>query len=156
MNRFTHQCHMRWSDMDANRHVNNVMYCRYLEEARVHMLFGLLTPEVEQAPTRTFVVSQQTVRFASPLIYQLDPITVDIWATRVQSLSCDLASEVKGGGRTYATALTTIVSYDIGTSGIRPLQPEELDRLNHYRGPLPKDFLSGAAPKESLRPAAAP
>ena len=30
---------MRWSDMDAYRHVNNTAYLAYLEQARVAMFF---------------------------------------------------------------------------------------------------------------------
>ena len=30
---------MRWSDMDAYRHVNNSAYLAYLEQARVAMFF---------------------------------------------------------------------------------------------------------------------
>ena len=37
--RFVHEVHMRWSDMDAYRHVNNAAYLAYLEQARVSMFF---------------------------------------------------------------------------------------------------------------------
>ena len=35
-----HTCHLavRWGDMDAYGHVNNALYMRYLEEARVQLL----------------------------------------------------------------------------------------------------------------------
>ena len=38
--RFLHQCEIpvRWGDMDAYGHVNNALYMRYLEEARVQFL----------------------------------------------------------------------------------------------------------------------
>ena len=39
MTRFVHEVHMRWSDMDAYRHINNSAYLAYLEQARVAMFF---------------------------------------------------------------------------------------------------------------------
>lgn len=34
-----YRCPLRWSDMDAYGHVNNVVFLRYLEEARIDFLF---------------------------------------------------------------------------------------------------------------------
>lgn len=144
MNRFSYQCQLRWSDMDANQHVNNGAFCRYLEEARVRMLISPMTAEHGHVPTETLIVSQQTVRYLSPLFHRLEPVTVETWTTRVQSFSCDLAGEVKDGDRTYAAALTTIVGYDLGTGRLRQLRPAEIDRLDHYRGDLPRHFMPGA------------
>ena len=41
---FTARIPVRWGDQDANNHVNNVSYFRYLEEARVQWMveFGVL------------------------------------------------------------------------------------------------------------------
>ena len=35
MSRFVHEVHIRWSDMDAYRHINNSAYLPYLEQARI-------------------------------------------------------------------------------------------------------------------------
>lgn len=41
--RLLHQCEIavRWGDMDAYGHVNNALYMRYLEEARVQFLASI-------------------------------------------------------------------------------------------------------------------
>ncbi len=39
MARFVHEVHMRWSDMDPYRHINNSAYLAYLEQARIAMFF---------------------------------------------------------------------------------------------------------------------
>lgn len=41
MARHHYSCPMRWSDMDAFGHVNNVVFIRYLEEARIDFMFRL-------------------------------------------------------------------------------------------------------------------
>jgi len=35
--RHTSQCPVRWADMDMLRHINNVSYVDYLQEARIDM-----------------------------------------------------------------------------------------------------------------------
>lgn len=39
--RHIYSCPLRWSDMDAFGHVNNVVFLRYLEEARIDFMFRL-------------------------------------------------------------------------------------------------------------------
>ncbi|MFD7901658.1 acyl-CoA thioesterase, partial [Kitasatospora sp. NPDC059747] len=39
MARHIYACPLRWSDMDAFGHVNNVVFLRYLEEARIDFMF---------------------------------------------------------------------------------------------------------------------
>lgn len=41
MARHIYRCPLRWSDMDAFGHVNNVVFLRYLEEARIDFMFRL-------------------------------------------------------------------------------------------------------------------
>lgn len=41
MARHIYSCPLRWSDMDAFGHVNNVVFLRYLEEARIDFMFRL-------------------------------------------------------------------------------------------------------------------
>ena len=54
MARFVHRVHMRWSDMDAYRHINNSAYLAYLEQARVAMFFdrhdGILRAARDRPP----------------------------------------------------------------------------------------------------------
>ncbi len=38
--RFTFRCQVRWDDMDAFGHVNNVTFFAYMQEARTGMLFA--------------------------------------------------------------------------------------------------------------------
>ena len=40
---------MRWSDMDAYRHVNNTAYLAYLEQGRVAMFFDRFESFSERA-----------------------------------------------------------------------------------------------------------
>jgi acyl-CoA thioester hydrolase len=50
---------MRWGDMDANGHVNNTVYFRYMEQARIGW-FDALVPEAEAWKTTGIVVANAT------------------------------------------------------------------------------------------------
>lgn len=55
MARHIYSCPLRWSDMDAFGHVNNVVFLRYLEEARIDFMFRLApgdgSPSFRAAPS---------------------------------------------------------------------------------------------------------
>lgn len=50
MARHIFRCPLRWADMDAFGHVNNVAFLRYLEEARIDFMFRL-APGEEARPS---------------------------------------------------------------------------------------------------------
>jgi len=71
-----HSCSLplRWGDMDAYGHINNVLYIRYLEEARVQLLIklGASLEGAAQAP----VIINVGYTFLRPLVYP-DNIRID-------------------------------------------------------------------------------
>ncbi|MFC6670247.1 acyl-CoA thioesterase [Marinobacterium aestuariivivens] len=75
-----HSCTLplRWGDMDAYGHLNNVVYIRYLEEARVQLLLGLGAglQQEEQAP----VVINVGCTFLRPLVYP-DSVRVECYVS---------------------------------------------------------------------------
>lgn len=54
---FTCSLPVRWGDMDAYGHVNNVAYMRYLEEARVQLLGSMGKGDIAASPTGPVVVT---------------------------------------------------------------------------------------------------
>lgn len=73
-----HSCSIpvRWGDMDAYGHVNNALYMRYLEEARVQLLEAIgisLDPDGE-AP----VVINVGCTFFKPVVYP-DTLRIDCY-----------------------------------------------------------------------------
>ena len=55
--RFTCVIPVRWGDMDAYGHVNNVTYMRYLEEARVQMLTSMGEGDIASSPAAPVVIT---------------------------------------------------------------------------------------------------
>ena len=64
---------VRWRDMDLNRHVNNVVYFRYLEQARIEWLD--LAASQWREGTQGIVIANAYCNFLAPLAY---PATIDV------------------------------------------------------------------------------
>ncbi|WP_369056051.1 MULTISPECIES: acyl-CoA thioesterase [Kineococcus] len=123
---------LRWADMDAYRHVNNVALMRLLEEARVRA-FGVPADDGSAPMLATgMVVARHEVDFTAPLDYRTEPVAVDLWVHAVGGASFRVGYEVlePDGSRVYARASTTCVSYDFATGRPRRLREDERARLD--------------------------
>lgn len=111
---------VRWSDLDAYGHVNNVKFYDYVQQARI----ALIGETVQWSPEDVWMVARQDVQYRAPLDFRTEPYAVATWVTAVGSRSFTLAAEVRdpGSGTVYATAGTVVV-------GTRPLTPDQRDAL---------------------------
>jgi acyl-CoA thioester hydrolase len=130
--RFVYRCPLRWGDMDAFGHVNNVVYLRYLEQARVEWMFT----NAERAGIPQFslgtVVARHEIEYRRPLVYRSDPVRVETWVTRINNASFTVAYEVRDDDWVYAVAQTVLVPYDLGAERPRRLTAEERGYLQPY------------------------
>ena len=74
MARFVHEVHMRWSDMDAYRHINNSAYLAYLEQARVAMFFHR-----HEGFSSGTVIARHEIDYLRPVVYHPEPLRVEMW-----------------------------------------------------------------------------
>jgi acyl-CoA thioester hydrolase len=65
---------IRWGDMDAMGHVNNTVYFRYMEQARIGW-FEALVPRDEAWRTTGIVIANASCNFKRPINY---PGTVEV------------------------------------------------------------------------------
>jgi acyl-CoA thioester hydrolase len=125
--RHTYRCPLRWADMDAYGHVNNVVFLRYLEEARVDFLFR---------PDKTFrqgsVVARHEIDYKRQLVHRHEPVEIELWVTEIRAASFTLAYEVKDGDLVYVRASTVIVPFDFEAQRPRRITPEERAYLQQY------------------------
>ena len=139
---------LRWSDMDAYGHVNNVQFLRLLEDARVVAFEKWFGPD-RSLLDEGVVVARHEIEYLAPLDFRHAPISVDIWATKVSGASFDLAYEVRDpaevGMTLYARAETTLVAYDFATVRPRRLRQDERAVLAGVTGdPVPFRWRRGA------------
>ncbi|MEJ5869277.1 thioesterase family protein [Pseudokineococcus sp. 5B2Z-1] len=141
---------LRWSDMDAYGHVNNVQYVRLLEDARI---LAFRTPHGEatsESPVRTgTIIARNEVEYLVPLKYQYEPVTVRLWVSRTSGASFDLGYEVRGraedapdelsgdaeGWVVYARAESTVVLFDMDAGRPRRITPGESAMFAEMTGP---------------------
>jgi len=84
--RHVYLCPLRWSDMDAYQHVNNVVYLRYLEEARVDWMFRRAAEAgVEGFATFGTVVAKHEIEYRRPLVYHPRGVDIDLDVGAVQA-----------------------------------------------------------------------
>ncbi|MEU2441157.1 acyl-CoA thioesterase [Streptomyces rubradiris] len=125
--RHIYRCPLRWADMDAYGHVNNVVFLRYLEEARVDFLFR---------PDKEFkqgsVVARHEIDYKRQLVHRHEPVTVELWVSEIKAASFTLAYEVKDDDLVYARASTVIVPFDFAAQRPRRITAEERDFLQEY------------------------
>jgi len=133
--RFTARVAMRWSDMDAYGHVNNVQFLTYVEEARVEMFQAVPLSGVDQR-TAGILVASSEIRYVKPLLHRHAPVPIDVWVTRVGAAFFALAYEVHDDdGPVYARAASVMVPYDFVNERPRRLSAQEKQWLAQYLEP---------------------
>ncbi|NEB76687.1 acyl-CoA thioesterase [Streptomyces sp. SID14478] len=128
MARHVYACPLRWADMDAYGHVNNVVFLRYLEEARIDFLFR---------PDKDFqqgsVVARHEIDYKRQLVHRHAPVSIELWVTQIRAASFTLAYEVKDADEVYVSARTVIVPFDFEAQRPRRITAEEKSFLEEYR-----------------------
>ncbi len=124
--RFWVPVEVRYSDLDAQGHVNNTVYFTYFEQARVqyfHTLRRLALAEYAaghggrfpdpQAADLPFVIASAECFYRRP-ITALAPVSVGVLAARLTHTSIDMRYAVcaEPGGALHATGSTLTVSID--------------------------------------------
>lgn len=133
---------LRWSDMDAYGHVNNVQFVRLLEDARVAMLIEWF-PDGLGRLDRGIVVARHEIDYLAPLEYRPEPVAVDVWVTRMGGGSYDIGYIVRdpdgvGPGLRYAVAETTLALFDVSAGVSRRMEPQERAVIaSHLGEPAP-------------------
>lgn len=113
--------------MDVYGHINNVVFLRYLEEARINFLFR---------PDKDFqqgsVVERHEIVYKQQLVHRHEPVDIELWVTEIRAASFTVAYEVKDGDTVYVTASTRIVPYDFEARRPRRITAEERAFLKEY------------------------
>jgi acyl-CoA thioester hydrolase len=138
---------LRWGDLDAYGHVNNVAMLRLLEEARIAAFWrhpdaveadAWPTAVLDAGPaatTHTFVARSE-IEYLRPLAYRRDPVTVEMWVGHLGGASLDVCYEVTvpEPREVFARATTTLVLVDASTGRPRRSTHEERAAWGPYLG----------------------
>lgn len=119
---------MRWGDADTLNHLNNTVYFRMMEEARMKLLFGsgLVLPA-----DHGFILAHASCDFVRPFTYPCD-VRVTHKVTRIgrSSLETELILDKVGDDTgPYARGRTVLVWIDYGSGSSIAMPKEVLQAL---------------------------
>ena len=126
------RCAMRWSDMDAYGHVNNVVFLTYLEESRVDMLFALGSEHGGKALAEGVLVAHHEIDYKRPLVYHPRGVDIAMWVGYIKGASFQIRYEVRDEETVFATAASVLVPYDLEAARPRRVSQQERDFLTKY------------------------
>ncbi|GGE86877.1 acyl-CoA thioesterase [Mycetocola zhadangensis] len=139
--------HLRWGDLDAYNHVNNVELMRLLEEARVRVFWrseeeggdvdsGMALIEAEAGSDTITLIARHEVEYVRPIPYQRQPLDVQVWIGKLGRASLEVNYEVFGPAGNdqplYARASSAIVLVNAVTSKPRRITDEERVAWTRY------------------------
>lgn len=119
---------IRWADMDAFGHVNNTVYFRYMEQARIEWTYALTEGGEGHADGTGPVIANASCNFLIPLVYPGD-LEVRMFLGDPGRTSVGSFYEIHSGGRKFADGASRIVWIDIATGRPVPLPAAVTDPL---------------------------
>jgi acyl-CoA thioester hydrolase len=123
---------MRWSDMDAYQHINNVAFLGYFEMARVDLFFDQPTHDEKTGLRRGIVVASHEIAYKRSVVYDAQPLEVQIWVSNIRAAAFTCHYELFDQGQLAVTGSTLLVPVDFALNRPRRLTPEEKVFLNKY------------------------
>ena len=129
--KFAVEVPVRWSDMDVYGHVNHARTVTLLEDARTELFYNEMPRRGLDRITDGVVVSQLKVDYLQPVIFNGEPVRVEMWVAEIRAASFVLRYAVQGrrDPLVLATAETHLVPYDIAASRPRRLTAGEREFL---------------------------
>jgi acyl-CoA thioester hydrolase len=129
--KFAVEVAVRWSDMDAYGHVNHARVATLLEDARTELFHNEMPRQGMNRMTGGMVVARLTVDYLQPLVYNGEPIRIELWVAEIRAAAFVLRYAVRGrlDPRVLATAETLMVPYDVAVSRPRRLTADEREFL---------------------------
>ena len=115
---------IRWGDMDAQGHVNNTLYFRYMEQARLEWLHAQAPEFADNDAEEGPVIANASCEFLEPLVYPGD-IEVRMFLGKPGRTSIGSYYEIWMDGRKFADGASRLVWINRRTVKSTPL-PETI------------------------------
>jgi acyl-CoA thioester hydrolase len=120
---------IRWGDMDAMGHVNNTVYFRFMEQARISW-FDRLVPEAEAWQSTGIVIANASCNYKRAMTY---PGTVEVrlyvGPPGGASVPTFYELRVDSDPEPYADGAAVVVFIDMKTQRSKRIPPEIRERL---------------------------
>ena len=139
---------LRWGDLDAYGHINNVETLRLVEEARVRAFWRASGDSQDAQPAAVLelnaesdvwsLVARTEIEYLRPIPYTSAPLDVEVWLGKFGGASIEVCFELFSPSGTtprqlYARAATTIVTVDAASGRPTRFPPRLSDAWAPYR-----------------------
>jgi acyl-CoA thioester hydrolase len=128
--RFSLVQRVRFGDLDAMQHLNNVEFLRFFETARIEYISTLAPDHAPTSPNAFgFIFAECHISYRSPASYG-EEIRTYVWPAELKRSSIRLGFEmrVEGDDRLVAEGWGTLVGYDYESGRAQPI-PDEFRAL---------------------------
>ncbi len=131
--------------MDAYRHVNNTLYLRYLEQARLEFIGFLLgysygdppPPGPDALETDGLVIAELEISYLRPLVFRDRTVQVHTWVTALGRSSIGVRNAIRDDNHVYARSTSRMVCIDRVSTRPRPIRAHERTYLEGFLEPAP-------------------
>ena len=120
---FSFRCPLRWSDLDAQGHVNNAHIIDYMQEARVAFFRSGSTSALLDSG---IVVVGHQVEYSSAIEYSTDGVDIELTVATLGGARFEVAYDIVQDSRHVARARTVLCPYDFDKG--RPTRLTDADR----------------------------
>jgi acyl-CoA thioester hydrolase len=121
-----HRERVRFGDLDAMRHLNNVVFLRYFETARIAFLRELIPAHDPSHPERNptgIIFAECHIRYRSPVYFDED-VAVRCSIGEVRRSAFQVRFEMSVGDRLAAEGHGWLVGYDFNEERAAPLSAD--------------------------------
>jgi len=122
---------IRFGDVDMYRHVNNVTFVAYLEDARTAMMFIDPVKRGIQ-PVGGCVVHHHEIDYLRPLSFRTEPVRMLTTVRDITAVKFTLDHELVDDDQSYLRATTILAAYDVDQARPRRLRPDERAYLSEF------------------------
>jgi len=122
-----------WGDMDAFGHVNNTVYLRWFESARIAFFGAAEVPHQRVALTQAPILASTSCTFELPLTFP-DTVRARAWVGRVGTKSFTLLYDVlsRAHDRRAAHGDSVVVWYDYPSGRSAPIPDDLRQRIEGF------------------------
>jgi acyl-CoA thioester hydrolase len=131
MARYSYDCPVRWSDLDAFGHVNNARFLTLYEEARAALMFLAARAEGLTTLEAGTVIARHEVDYLRPVDFG-EPVRIELWLSEIRNASFRVSYELFDAGRLASRATSVLVPYDLAAGRPRRLSTAERDFLSRW------------------------
>jgi acyl-CoA thioester hydrolase len=127
---FVHTERVRFGDLDAMRHLNNVVFLRYFETARIAFIRSLL-PQHDPASPETerfgLIFAECHINYRSPVYFD-EEVAVECSVGEVRRSAFRVDFTMRVGDRVAAEGYGWLVGFEYGADKAAPL-PEGFKKV---------------------------